>query len=143
MKRFTLVAVYSPDKRHILFCHRSKEPYKGLFNLPGGKVERDEFPYIISAHRELEEETGITKDDIRLTHVMDLYYYRSKIWLSAYYGVLAHDVKLKPTENDLIWFDAEYNFFDPEFAGEGNLGHIIEQIKLIEEDKKRENSSTI
>ena len=40
-------------------CKRLKEPYKGKFNLVGGKLENSENEYD-AAYRELNEETGIT-----------------------------------------------------------------------------------
>lgn len=37
-------------------------------------------------------------------------------------------------ENDLIWFSINENFFDmTRFAGKGNIGHMLEQVKLAAE----------
>ncbi|MFP3472321.1 NUDIX hydrolase, partial [Micrococcus sp. SIMBA_144] len=45
--------------RVIMFCERLKNPYKGLSNLVGGKIEDGE-KGIDAAYRELLEETNIS-----------------------------------------------------------------------------------
>ena len=52
------------DKR-VLMLHRSKEPNKGLWVAPGGKVEIHESP-LECAIRELHEETGLVARRIKL-----------------------------------------------------------------------------
>ena len=52
------IVVFSREKDSVLFCRRKKEPYAGLFNFVGGKVEADESSED-AAYRELLEETGI------------------------------------------------------------------------------------
>ena len=47
----------------LLFCKRMKDPYKGKYNLVGGKIEPSEDGFV-AAYRELEEETGITKEQV-------------------------------------------------------------------------------
>ena len=39
MKKLNLIVVFSPNLEKVLFCIRAKEPYKGLYNFVGGKVE--------------------------------------------------------------------------------------------------------
>jgi 8-oxo-dGTP diphosphatase len=53
------------DKRQVLMLHRSKEPNKGLWVAPGGKVEIHESP-LECAVRELREETGLAARHIEL-----------------------------------------------------------------------------
>lgn len=66
MKKLNVTAVYNKDENKILMCMRTKEPYKGKLNLVGGKLEEGE-DKLEAAYRELAEETGITKKDIKLT----------------------------------------------------------------------------
>ena len=61
MKKVNVILVYNKQQDKILMCKREKEPYKGKFNLVGGKVEENE-DELIAAYRELQEETGITKN---------------------------------------------------------------------------------
>ena len=73
MKKLNVIIVYNKEENKILMCKREKEPYKGKFNLVGGKVEQNE-DELHAAYRELQEETGITDKDITLTHIMNFQY---------------------------------------------------------------------
>ncbi len=70
MQGYNVIIVYNKDLDGILMCKRLKNPYKGLSNLVGGKIEAGENG-LESAYRELLEETCILKDDITLHHLMD------------------------------------------------------------------------
>ena len=51
--------------------------------------------------------------------------------IEVYYGILNKDVELIEEVNKLEWIDINDNFFDMnKYAGEGNIGHIIEEIKI-------------
>ena len=129
MKKFNVIIVYNKENNKILMCKREKEPYKGKFNLVGGKVEQGESE-LHAAYRELQEETGITKNDITLTNLMNFEYLMSDMELEVYAGILKHDVKLIEELNKLYWIDKKENFFDMEkFAGEGNIGHMLKQVE--------------
>ena len=130
MRGYNVVAVFSPDRRTMLMCKRVKDPYKGLFNMVGGKIESGEDGYA-AAYRELFEETGITQEDISLVHLMDFSYPLCDEYVEVYVGGLKREVTLREEKNPLLWISADRNFFDMrEFAGEGNIGHIMEHIKL-------------
>ena len=130
MKKLNVIVVYNKEKDKILMCKREKEPYKGKFNLVGGKVEQDENE-LQAAYRELQEETGITNKDIKLIHIMNFQYLISDIELEVYAGKLNKDVKLIEEVNKLYWKDKKENFFDiDKFAGEGNIGHMVLQAEI-------------
>lgn len=130
MKRYNVIAVYSPDEQKLLMCRRAKNPYKGMLNFVGGKIEEGETDDA-AAYRELREETGITDDAIRLTHVMDFMYYQSDIVLMLYAGRLKHDVTLTEEENSLLWVDRTEDFCDVNrFAGDCNIEHMLRQIEF-------------
>ena len=40
MKKLNVILVYNKQKDKILMCKREKEPYKGKYNLVGGKAEK-------------------------------------------------------------------------------------------------------
>ena len=62
---------------------------------------------------------------------MNLTYVKWDKELEVYYGVLNKDVELIEEVNKLEWVDINENFFDmTRYAGEGNIGHIIEEIKI-------------
>lgn len=62
-KSYNCIVVFDQDKNHVLFCKRVKDPFQGLYNFVGGKIEPGENGYD-AAYRELEEETGIARQDI-------------------------------------------------------------------------------
>ena len=112
-------------------CKRKKDPYKGLANFVGGKIEKNENG-LDAAYRELEEETTITKDDIMLLHIMDFTYYIENCYLEVYVGKLNKIVDVNGTENKLFWSTLDNNFFDEtQYAGEGNIGHIVQHIETL------------
>ena len=51
MKKLNVILVFDKNENKILMCKREKEPYKGKFNLVGGKVEKNE-EEIYAAYRE-------------------------------------------------------------------------------------------
>ena len=125
-----VIIVYDKTEEKILMCKREKEPYKGLFNLVGGKLEKDEEEYT-AAYRELQEETGISSNDIKLTHIMNMEYKLKDIELQIFAGKLNKDVEVIEEVNKLYWLSKNENYFDiTKFAGEGNIGHMIEQVNL-------------
>ena len=111
-------------------CKRTKEPYMGMYNLVGGKIEKDN-DGLNEAYRELYEETNISDKDISLEHFMNIEYIVFDKMIEVYYGVLNKDVMLIEEVNKLEWVNIDDNFFDMNrYAGEGNIGHIIEEIKI-------------
>ena len=66
MKGYNVIVVFNKEADKMLMCKRVKDPYKGLSNFVGGKIEKDENCYD-AAYRELFEETSIKKEDIQLS----------------------------------------------------------------------------
>lgn len=129
MQGYNCIAVYSADKEHLLFCKRMNPPYEGLYNFVGGKIEQGENGFT-AAYRELQEETGITKEDITLFHMMDFTYYNQNCYVEVYVGYLEKEVALKKEKHPLYWLSLTEDFFSMDkFAGEGNIGHMVEQVK--------------
>ena len=133
MKKLNVIVVFDEKENKVLMCKREKEPYKGMFNLVGGKLEEGEED-LFAAYRELEEETGITRKDIELSHLMNFQYSISNIELQVYVGKLKHQVNLVEEVNKLYWMDKNENFFDvTKFAGEGNIGHMMVHVEMYKE----------
>ncbi|MFD1674338.1 NUDIX hydrolase [Alicyclobacillus fodiniaquatilis] len=130
MQGYNVVMIYSRDMGRLLMCKRSKNPYQGLSNLVGGKIEFGEAG-MDAAYRELFEETGISKEDVILHHLMDFTYYFQACYVEVYVGKLERDVPVYGDENELYWSDLNQDFFDMSlYAGEGNIGHMIEQVNM-------------
>jgi 8-oxo-dGTP diphosphatase len=133
MQGYNVIMVYNKNTDKILMCKRSKNPYKGLSNLVGGKIEMGENG-LESAYRELCEETCISKDDITLHHLMDFTYYFQNCYVEVYVGRLKHEILVSGDENELYWSELSHNFFDLSlYAGEGNIGHMIEQVNMYKD----------
>lgn len=129
MKGFNLIVVFDQKEEKILMCKRKKSPYKGLKNFVGGKIEGNE-NHLDGAYRELREETGIMESDIELHHFMDFTYYYEDLYIEVYMGILKHPVQVYGDENELLWVGTDEDFFDSEqYAGEGNIGHILNHMK--------------
>lgn len=131
MRRLNLIVVFNKDLDEGLFCIRSKEPYKGLYNFVGGKAEPGETDED-AAYRELFEETGISKENIKLDHFMDIDYFKYENHISVYYGILENEVTLIEEKNKLEWVKLDERMLDCEkFAGNYNIPHIVRQIKVF------------
>ncbi|MDO4977530.1 MAG: NUDIX hydrolase [Eubacteriales bacterium] len=125
MKKLNCIVVFDKEKEKILFCKRMKDPYKGLYNFVGGKVEEKETD-LEAAYRELSEETGITNQEIELFPLMDFTYYQQDFILQIYVGKLQNEVTLVEEKNPLIWLTLDEDFCNPKrFAGDRNIGHIV------------------
>lgn len=130
MRKLNLIVVFNETLNKTLFCIRAKEPYKGLYNFVGGKVEENETNEE-AAYRELFEETGISNKDVKLDHFMDLNYFKYENNLQVYYGILKHEVNLVEEKNKLEWVAINEKLLDnSKFAGNYNIPHIIRQIKV-------------
>lgn len=138
MKKYNLIVVFDKSMKKSLLCIRAKEPYKGLYNFVGGKIEAGEEDYE-AAYRELYEETGISNKDIDLDYFLELNYFKYGNTLQVYYGILKHDVELVEEKNKLEWVDIGDNLLDnTKFAGNYNIPHIIKQILVFLENGKGE-----
>lgn len=62
-----VAALLYTDDNHILLAVRGDEPHKGMLDTLGGFVDPGE-TFEEALYRELEEETGITKDDVENVH---------------------------------------------------------------------------
>ena len=130
MKKMNVIVIFDKNLNKTLMCKRTKEPYMGMYNLVGGKIEKEN-DGLNEAYRELSEETNIQKSDVDLIYFMNLSYIKWNKELGVYYGILNKEVNLIEEVNKLEWVDINDNFFDMnKYAGEGNIGHIIEEIKI-------------
>ncbi len=137
MQGYNCIMIYDQTGKKLLFCKRTKDPYKGKYNLVGGKIEPGE-EGSHAAYRELEEETGIKREQITLRHMMDFTYYNQNCYMEIYVGRLKSDVVLREEKHPLIFLEVDKeDFFSlDKFAGEGNIGHMIEQVKDYGEGKE-------
>ena len=135
MIKYNVIVIYDTEEKKLLMCRRAKDPYKGMLNFVGGKVEPGETKED-AAYRELFEETSITPQDIKITHLVDFTYPLDNCYVEVYVGRLNKSVILKEEKHPLYWSDLDKNFFDSsQYAGYGNIGHIMELIWLYKDNK--------
>lgn len=133
MQGYNVIVVFNKQLKKMLMCRRKKEPYKGLSNFVGGKIEKDE-EGLCAAYRELKEESGISAKNITITHLVDFTYPLDNCYVEVYVGRLKEDVQVYGDENELYWSTLDKNFFDSsQYAGYGNIGHIMELIWLYKD----------
>lgn len=143
MKKVNVIIVYNQEYDKILMCYRTKNPYKGKYNLVGGKVEDGESEEE-AAYRELEEETGITKEDIKLIRLMDFCYHLYGLKLEVFVGKLNKEVELVEEVHPLVWISRNEDFFDlDKYAGEGNIGHMILNVEMYEKELFKEQKEVL
>ncbi len=130
MQGYNCIMIYDKTGEKLLFCKRKKDPYKGKYNLVGGKIEPGEDGFT-AAYRELFEETGITGKQVSLKHMMDFTYYNQNCYVEVYVGRLQEEAALREEAHPLTFLTvSEEDFFSLEkFAGEGNIGHMVEQVQ--------------
>ena len=91
MKGYNVIIILNKALDKILLCERKKNPYSGMKNFVGGKIEKANH-LLSAAYRELQEETSITKNDVKLIHLMDFTYHLDNIYVEVWVGQLNKDL---------------------------------------------------
>lgn len=126
MTTYNLIMVLNQDETKVLMLKRTKDPYLNKYNFCGGRVEDGE-DLLESAYRELFEESGIHKKDITLLPYVDFTWHPVHMIMHVFIGRLQNEVTLVEEIHPLHWIDINSDFFDTnKFAGEGNIGHMIQ-----------------
>jgi 8-oxo-dGTP diphosphatase len=62
--------------------------------------------------------------------MMDFTYYNQNCYVEVYVGKISEEITLFEEAHPLGWLSVDENYFDSRrFAGEGNIGHMVEQVK--------------
>lgn len=134
MKNYTLTIILNKDKTHVLMCFHRKQK---LYNFVGGKVKEGE-GLMLASYRELEEETGITENDITLHMVRQETVYPNELlyddsWkMYVTYGVVDKFVELVTEKNTLLWVPIDSNIIDKESMGYGNCRVFLNEALLLD-----------
>lgn len=132
MRIVNIIILYNQDYSKVLMCLRQKNPYKGLCNFVGGKLEGNE-TRLESAYRELHEETGISPNQVELKEAMSFVYHHLDYELFIAMGSVDEKTKVVSEKHPLEWIDVTENFEDrSRFAGDGNIQHMLDVLKYNE-----------
>jgi 8-oxo-dGTP diphosphatase len=92
----------SNEITEVLLMKRKKEPYMGMYAIPGGKLEEGE-SYLEGAKRELSEETGLENIELKEIGKYDC----DGVHTTAFVGVVNEEVKLigNHESEKFVWMD--------------------------------------
>lgn len=130
MKSTSAIAVFDAAGARLLLCRHQKDPYRGLFDFVVGKCEKDENA-LACAYRSLQAETGLTQEDIELTHVMDFAYPTTGWCVQVFSGRLQEKRHTPCSDDAWQWVSVDADFTDESlYAGEGYIHHVLSHMKL-------------
>lgn len=146
MKRYVVGFIFDEYLNFVMMLKRNKNPYLGYMNGIGGKIEEKDALFDLPDRdyamlREMEEETGLSKDKIKkYTYLMTINYPHG-IELNIYSIILQTGAEYLPLinsdEGELLWVHANdnelLNVYSNQFAGEGNIAYAIRYAKFIEQ----------
>mgnify|MGYP004005254363 FL=1 len=100
-------AIILNENNEVLLVKRHKNPFSGMWVLPGGKIDVEDESAPAAAKREVKEETGL---NIEITHLFDVYSdpkrdVRFHSVSTVYIGnVIDGEIKRQPGETDDVRF---------------------------------------
>ena len=96
------IVVFDKEKERILFCRRAKNPYKGLYNFVGGKVEPGETKeqaLIRECHEELDVTIAVNDIFMEVTHK----YPDLTVHLTLFHAMILEGTPQKLEHHDIQW----------------------------------------
>ncbi len=85
----------------VLLLHRSTEPFKGFWSVPGGGVNTNE-KYIDTAQRELSEETGLSFIDLEPLYIYVDHVHQLESHIYTYTSLDGEFLNQEPHEHDIV-----------------------------------------
>lgn len=103
----TASALCFDESRRVLLSRRGVEPFKGLWDFPGGFLEEGEHP-VDCLRRELREEAGVEVEPLELLGIwMDVYGDSGEHTLNMYWTARIIEGDPRPADDvaELQWFE--------------------------------------
>ena len=125
----TASAACVDDSGRVLLSRRGVEPFKGLWDVPGGFLEECEHP-LECLHRELREEAGVEIEPLELLGIwMDVYGEGGECTLNLYWAARIVEGDPQPADDvaELRWFEPDEIPFE-ELAF-GDLGEVLSALR--------------
>lgn len=123
------------DDEKILILKRSEKvsTYKGMWGAVAGYVEEDEEPHE-TAFKEIREETGLKKDEIKLLKQLDPIEFFD-LYEGKYYHWIIFPFLFKSEKKDKVnidWEHTEYRWVNPsELKNYNTVSHLIEIVSKL------------
>lgn len=102
-------------EKEVLFLKRSNslQYHKGEICFPGGSYEHEDQYLLNTAFREVEEETGINKNDIDLKFSLNEEITRTRFAIKPFVGVIKKELEIKIDNNEIeYYFKLPLNFIE-------------------------------
>ena len=125
----TASAACVDDSGHVLLSRRGVEPFKGLWDFPGGFLEECEHP-LECLRRELREEAGVEIEPLELLGIwMDVYGEGGGCTLNLYWAARIVEGDPQPADDvaELRWFEPDE--IPLEELAFGHLGEVLSAFR--------------
>lgn len=128
---FTITLAFNSSMTHVLMCHHKKF---GKLNFLGGHINPKESS-MDASYRELEEESGITRNDINLKFVREEYVESAasgsfSLYITA--GVINKEIQVISEVNPLEWIDINDTDKFLNAMGYGNCyNFLMESLEVL------------
>lgn len=125
----TASALCVDESGRVLLSRRGVEPFKGLWDFPGGFLDEREHP-LDCLRRELREEAGVEIEPLELLGIwMDVYGEGGKWTLNLYWAARIVEGDPQPADDvaELRWFEPDAITCD-ELAF-GHLGEVLSALR--------------
>lgn len=119
------------DRNKLLFSERAREPQKGKYDFPGGFVDFGETAQAAAA-RELEEELGVTSQDLTLITTVANHYTELTTTVDCVYICRTWEGEITPDDDvaSVAWKPISF-IESPEFAWFDAYKHLPEILRDI------------
>jgi len=129
--KFTLIFIFSQDRKEVLMINKIKGPYPNCLNGVGGKIEIFDRTIEEAALREVLEETGLRSTDISPLEFLVKETFSDGTELNVFYTTIGSHATVKQMEEEqLEWCDVEslLDVRDKRLAGNGNIPYFLNFI---------------
>lgn len=125
----TASALCVDESGRVLLSRRGVEPFKGLWDFPGGFLEECEHP-LECVRRELREEAGVEIEPLELLGIwMDVYGDGGACTLNLYWAARIIEGDPRPADDvaELRWFEPEE--IPPDELAFAHLGEVLSALR--------------
>lgn len=138
MKRYVVILLFNVDMSKILLIKRKKNPYLGLYNGIGGKIEENESVFECCLRETIEEiNVKLFNPKLLVTYIYpesNGLHKNSNIELNVMYDIIKESKIEENEEGTFEWLPVEFvlDTNNKLIAGYGNVGIFVREILGLE-----------